>query len=196
MLVALIMRPWIMIMRAAGMKATVLADDVLIVSAGNHMVGKLARALNMTHEYLHDMGAKIAPTKTFNFSNSQKARTWLHNTWWPHIQSHIEVIKDFRYLGAHLSAGSGRTSRTLKQRWEKAFIQLRRLKYVPVASMAKVRAITVKIYAAAFYGIEASGITDRDIAQMSVAVIDVSRSKITCTMRIGSMPYTLTMART
>jgi len=146
------------------MKATLLADDVLIVSEGSRMVGKLARALNQTHEYLHDMGAT-------------NARTWLHDTWWPHIASHIEVIEDFRYLGAHLSAGTGRTSRTLRQRWEKALIQLRKLKYVPAVSMAKVRAITAKIYAAAFYGIEASGIPDRDIAQMSAAVIDVFRSK-------------------
>ena len=43
--------------------------------------------------------------------------------------------------------------------------------------MAKVRAITAKIDAAAFHGIEASGIPDRDIAQMSAAVIDVFRSK-------------------
>ena len=102
-----------------------LAGDVLIMSIGSRMVGKLARALNLTHEYLHDMGSKIAPSKSFNFSNTTKARKWLHETWWPHIDSHIDVVNDFRYLGAHLSAGSARTNRTLKQRWAQAIIQLR-----------------------------------------------------------------------
>ena len=45
MLVALLMRPWILIMLAAAMKATLLADDVLMVSTGSRMVGKLAQAL-------------------------------------------------------------------------------------------------------------------------------------------------------
>jgi hypothetical protein len=123
------------------------------------------------------MGSEIAPNTSFNFSNTTKARRWLHETWWPHIDSHIDVVNDFRYLGAHLSAGSGRTSRTLKQRWAQAIIQLRRLKHCPSDAISKTRAITAKIYAAAFYGVEASGINDREVAQMSVAVIDVYRSR-------------------
>ena len=62
-------------MRDAATKATLLADDVLIVSAGSRMVGKLAQTLNQTHEYLHDMGSTAAPNKRFTFSSPQKTRS-------------------------------------------------------------------------------------------------------------------------
>ena len=74
MFVALLMRPWIIMMRAANVFATLLADDVLIISVGSRMVGRFAKALDRTHEYLTDMGSRVAPSTSFNFSNSAQAR--------------------------------------------------------------------------------------------------------------------------
>ena len=49
-MVALIMRSWIIEMRAyAGITCYILADDVLIIGAGMKMVSKFAKALNGTH---------------------------------------------------------------------------------------------------------------------------------------------------
>jgi len=43
-MVALIMRPWIAIMRTFGnIRCFILADDVLIIAQGQHMLGKFAR---------------------------------------------------------------------------------------------------------------------------------------------------------
>ena len=112
--VALIMRPWIMIMRTyAGISCFILADDVLILGTGLKMLSNFSKALNATHEYLHLMGAKVAPDKSYNFASCKKARSWLKNTLWKHIDSGIEVIQDFRYLGAHLTSAKATCSSTL-----------------------------------------------------------------------------------
>ena len=59
MLVGLVMRPCIIQMRqVAGIKAFILADDVLVLAKGPDMVGNAAEAIDKTHEYLHDMGPK------------------------------------------------------------------------------------------------------------------------------------------
>ena len=88
---ALIMRPWIIIMRTIhDVRCYILADDVLILAEGVTMVGKLAEALNATHEYLNDMGAKVAPAKSYNFTSSKKAAAWLIKTTWGHIGAKIK----------------------------------------------------------------------------------------------------------
>ena len=50
------------------------------------------------------MGAKIAPDKSYNIASAPVAGKWLRETWWGEIGESIEVFKDLRYLGAHLSA--------------------------------------------------------------------------------------------
>lgn len=101
--VALIIRPWIIIMRTLGAACFILADDVLILAKGERMVAILARAINFTHKRLQSMGARIAPSKSCNFASTPGPTTWLKESWWNEISDSIEVVKDFRYLGAHLS---------------------------------------------------------------------------------------------
>ena len=43
-----------------GVNCYILADDVLIIATGRQMIGRLAQALNATHEYLQTMGATVA----------------------------------------------------------------------------------------------------------------------------------------
>ena len=115
--VALIMRPWILTMRKyAGISCYILADDVLIIGTGMKMLTRFARALNATHKYLHHMGAKVAPDKSYNFASCVKAKKWLNDTTWKHIDSGIHVITDFRYLGAHLTTRHAANSSTLDKR--------------------------------------------------------------------------------
>ena len=120
-MVALIMRPWIIMMRTVGgVKCYILADDVLILATGMRMIASLAAALNKTHMYLHAMGAKVAPAKSYNFASTVAATTWLKNTWWEHISAKTDVVKDFRYLGAHLTSGTTTRSPTICKRRGKA----------------------------------------------------------------------------
>ena len=180
LMVALIMRPWIVMMRTIhGVSCYILADDVLLLAEGASMVGKLAEALNATHEYLNDMGAKVAPAKSYNFTSSKKAAAWLTQTTWDHIGAKIKVDTDFRYLGAHLTTRHSPTSATMDARLEKALTQLKRLRYVPADVEAKVGIILAKTYAAALYGVEAAKVQPAKVAKLSAAVVNVFRGRNT-----------------
>ena len=60
---------------------------------------------------------------------------------------------------------------------KKAYAQLKRLRYCPASVDTKARAIAAKVYAGAFYGVEAAQVTPAKLAKMSAAVIDVFRSR-------------------
>ena len=109
------------------------------------MVGRLRDALNTTHEYLNDMGARVAPTKSYNFASSKKAAEWLKKMTWDHIGAKIMMVADLRYLGAHLTTRLNPTSTTPDARFEKAITQLKKLRYVPAAVEAKVGIILAKM---------------------------------------------------
>ena len=94
----------------------ILADDVLITAAGDRMYDSFVLALNSTHEYLQQMGARIAPDKSFNCASHPKARAWLEQTFWSKIGQGIEVVNDFRCLGGHLSARASLKSSTFTKR--------------------------------------------------------------------------------
>ena len=117
MLVALIMRTWIIQMRAiVDVHCYILADDVLILATGRAMISKTAEAINTTHKCLQTMGARIAPDKSYNFTNCKVAGKWLAEKWWEEIEDKIKVIKDVRYLGAHLTTTTRCTNGTLNKR--------------------------------------------------------------------------------
>ena len=122
MVVALLMRAWLVMMLQMQVDPRVLADDVLLIAKGARMVRKFAAALEATHGYLQAMGAKIAPSKSYNFASAKEGKKWLRETWWSHIQGHIEVVDDFRYLGWHLSTQMTRKHTTLVERWQKAML--------------------------------------------------------------------------
>ena len=128
MLVALIMRPWVIQMRTvSGTQAFILADGVLVLSTGSDMVRHAAVAIDKTHAYLHAMGAKVAPDKSYNFASLKVARDWFRDTWWQGISSKIEVVEDLRYLGARLNTKGNCAGKTLEKRWAKAYQQLKKL---------------------------------------------------------------------
>ena len=71
MLVALTMRPWVFLMKTIPeKKAYILADDVLLLSTGTNMVRNAADAIYKTRDFLHTMGARVAPDKSYNFAST------------------------------------------------------------------------------------------------------------------------------
>ena len=60
----------------------------------------------------------------------------------------------------------------MDDRIEKAIAQLRKLRFCPAGTQAKIRAINGKIYAGALYGVEAAKIAPAKLARLSAAVID------------------------
>ena len=178
MMVALIMRSWISVMATCQVSCFILADDVLILSAGTNITDKFVKALNGTHRYLQMMGARVAPDKSFNFASKSLYTNWLKQTEWEHIgKKNIDVVKDFRYLGAHLSSRASLRSPTLDKRLDQAIQQLKRLKFCPATAEAKAHAIAAKIYSGALYGVEAAALGTAALVSLSTAVIDVFRSR-------------------
>ena len=80
MVVAFVMRAWLIMMKTMSVLPRVLADDVLLMTRGRSMLAVFARALNATHAYLHAMGAKVASAKSYNFASMKTAREWLAAT--------------------------------------------------------------------------------------------------------------------
>ena len=52
----------------------ILADNIMIIASGPRMLDRFGGPLNMTHEYLQDMGAVAAPDKSYNFASNKEAR--------------------------------------------------------------------------------------------------------------------------
>ena len=118
MFVALHMRPWLQQMKQ-DITAKILADDVILVAKGEHMLKTFSHALEKTQTNLHDMGAKVAPTKSFNFSSSKVGRKWLADTTWIEINDQIKVVEGIRYLGGHISSKGNLRNPTQASRCEK-----------------------------------------------------------------------------
>ena len=98
-IVALLMRAWIVEMGCMGIEAKILADDVLMIAKGKKMLQTYAKALKYTHQYLHDMGAAVAPAKSYNFSSTEVGRKWLKETWWSEIKADIKGGKGYAVPG-------------------------------------------------------------------------------------------------
>ena len=76
MIVAIILRAWIMQMKSLGVQPRLLADDHQILSIGTRHLEHVEQAFDKTHEHLEDMGARIAPQKCYTCSTNTTAREW------------------------------------------------------------------------------------------------------------------------
>ena len=94
MIIALVMRPWTIIVAKEGCKPRILADDMEMHAIGPGHAQKFHKAYGKSIEYLVDMGAKIAHDKCFLFSTSPDARVWLTNVIWPILNKPIKVVLD------------------------------------------------------------------------------------------------------
>ncbi len=111
---ALIMRPWVLMAKQNGASPRILADAIMIVTSGTGMVRKFAKSLTFTHQYLIDMGAKIAEGKSMNFASNSNVREWLATTAWPLAGGSIIVVDHLRYLGGHISTTTNSHADTLR----------------------------------------------------------------------------------
>ena len=86
MFIALIMRPWVVMMQVQhNIRPSVLVDDIMLLANGEAMLGSFVAAMDATHAYLLDMGAKLAPNKSFNFASAPAAMDFLAKLEWAHL---------------------------------------------------------------------------------------------------------------
>ena len=108
MVTALLMRPWIMQMKALVMNTRMLADDMQLVSVGPTPLENFTDAVDETYTHVVAMWAKLVTHKSLTFSSNEASRKWLRRHRWGRIGRTIPVIVDARDLGAHLNTLEGR----------------------------------------------------------------------------------------
>ena len=84
MFIALMMRPWLIIMQSQNIKPRTLADDLLILAYGPNHRADLINATQATRDYLADMGAKVATSKSILFASTEQTRLYLKKFVWPY----------------------------------------------------------------------------------------------------------------
>ena len=154
MFLALVLRPWTMAMESIGATPRILADDLMLLTSGSDHVSKMHQAINKTHELLQDMGAKVAPAKSFVFSNRPQARKWYSKHVWANIASTIPVVRSVRDLGGTINTVGRNYAKIIDARIGKSLATLRKFRHLPHDTKTKALFIRSKVLNAALYGIE------------------------------------------
>ena len=81
-LIALLMRPWIMLMRDNQVEPRVLADDLFLHATRTEHASKAVKGMALSRQYFHDIGAKVADNKCFLTSSCATTRTRLRTLRW------------------------------------------------------------------------------------------------------------------
>ena len=173
MIIALMLRPWIIMTRATNTIAPrVLADDLLLLGIGEGHIGAFHVAFNNTLEYMQDMGAKISPTKSYIFSNDASIRKWFSTFRWKALGVVIPVVLHLRDLGAHLNTSHANVGTTLTDRLRKCILKLTKLRFIPLDMDKKLQLITTNIFAGGLYGCEATYADESSLARLATAILD------------------------
>ena len=145
MFIALIMRPWVVLMQVQQrVRPSVLVDDIMLLANGHGMIDSFVSAMNATHSYLIDLGAKLAPKKSFNFASTKEAMQLLgKKVEWEKLDGDkVQVSSAFRYLGTQISADIKLSEQIVSDRFAKATAMARKLVRLPLSAAARVRALT------------------------------------------------------
>ena len=67
-MVALLLKPWINYMIEVGVEPRVLADDLMVTATGEGNRTRTIQAMQLSRQYFHDIGAKVANNKCFTFA--------------------------------------------------------------------------------------------------------------------------------
>ena len=173
MLIALMLRPWVMAIESIGAMPRILADDLMILTSGIHHCQLMHKAINLTHQMLSDMGAAVAPAKSFIFTDRTSARKWYTNHIWINIGQKIPVVKHVRDLGGTINTVATKSASVIDERIRKAIITLRKMRFMPHAIATKAKFIQAKVLAGALYGIEVAEPSAHMMRKLQTAICEV-----------------------
>ena len=120
MVLAIITRPWILLMQQMRVMPRTLADDLMLcltsgvhpVSEEDDMIDTLSIAVDSTLDFIHDMGGKPSPNKSAILASSSAHRQRLRQQKWGGHANHIQVRHSVRDLGSHLTVSGAPTGGT------------------------------------------------------------------------------------
>merc|ERR1712242_652533 len=79
---ALLMRPWILMMRELGVTPRTLADDLLLLADGDGHEERLCKAVDATFRYIADLGGRVSAAKCYLSSSCAGTRGRLRTRTW------------------------------------------------------------------------------------------------------------------
>ena len=173
MLIAFLLRPWIMIMDKMDVIPRILADDILIMAIGNEHEKRFKAAYEATHVFLQDIGALMAPTKSTTFSTVRTTRAKLRTHIWETTKTLIKVVIHARDLGSHLNTTANMCSPTLNHRIREAIEIVNKIGWTGFSMDIKAMLIRTKAIAKALYGVEASPYNRQTMQSLRVAIANV-----------------------
>ena len=170
---ALLMVPWVNLMRTMKVEPRVLADDLMFTAIGDGHCAKTVRAMDKSRQYFQDLGARVAHNKCFTFSTDAPTRRFLTNYRWDDKGTTIPNFTSFRDLGAHMNLAANSNGATLTARMEKATKMAKRLKWMPITREAKLKIVQANILPAALYGVEITHINKGAMQNLRSAIASV-----------------------
>ena len=170
---ALLLRPWTVAMERISAIPRILADDLLILTAYIHHCQNMHQAADLTHQILHDMGAQVASSKSFMFSNRKGARKWYRGHIWKHLNTTIQVVTNVRDLGGTINTGAAKSSKVIDERILQAIAVLRKFRHLPHSHHIKATFVQLKVLASALYGIEVAEPSAHLLYQLQTAILEV-----------------------
>ena len=171
MLVAFLLRPWIVFLESIEANPRILADDLLVDAQGEDHEAIFKNAYDFTHEFLGDIGAKISPTKSWTFSTCRTTRAKLRiHTWQRLDNAIIQVHNGARDLGSHLCTTAVLTSPTLTNRINEAISSCMRIRRTAFQPQKKAHMIRLAVLTKALYGVEAAPACETTLARLRHAI--------------------------
>ena len=156
LMVAFMFKPWVNMLSAKQAVPRVLADDIMVAAHGPEHLSSFVYAFDLTLAYIQDIGAAIAPQKSYLLSTNRVARKRLRTLEWQSIGgARIPVYLHARDLGTHISSTEGKAGTTLVRRASKALGTLSRLRMSNYAYEKKARICRTLVFPQFFYGVEA-----------------------------------------
>ena len=151
MLIGISMRPLMVLMLQYNVIPRTFADDILFIGQGLDHLTAVVKGVTVTHRFLHNIGARIAPDKSTLSSIDATTRKWMSTNKWGDAEVTIGVVKSFRDLGGHMNMGIDVYSKTLITRMKEAIALAYRGGRLLVSLETKAKIIRTKILAKALY---------------------------------------------
>ena len=108
------------------------ADDLLGTASGDNCVETITNAIDKTHCYLRNMGAKVVAHKSVLFVVCTTHRDRLRKHIWDHPQITINVANNFRDLGGHIDLNARASVKTSNDRLGRATTSVQLVAILPL----------------------------------------------------------------
>jgi hypothetical protein len=171
--VAFWLRPWVMMVKERAGIPRLLADDILVMAIGHKHEQLFKDCYDLTHQFLQDVGAKIASSKCFAFSTHPTTRRRLRLHYWEYLHAFVPVVTHLRDLGSHLSSCTIPKGATITARLHKATGIATRIARTSFSYATTAKMIRMVALPTGLYGSEAAPVADQALGSFRAAIAKV-----------------------